>query len=91
MTRDDAYMLSSVAVDLDITELVDGNVGVHAMCRRTSLLEQKEMTSSRSSINVDEVVRYSISLVLREVMKHFLFVVALPRCLILQFCHWTEK
>jgi acetamidase/formamidase len=32
MTRDDAYMLSSVAVDLDITELVDGNVGVHAMC-----------------------------------------------------------
>jgi len=32
MARDDAYMLSSVAVDLDITELVDGNVGVHAMC-----------------------------------------------------------
>jgi acetamidase/formamidase len=32
MTRDDAYMLSSVAVDLDITQLVDGNVGVHAMC-----------------------------------------------------------
>jgi acetamidase/formamidase len=25
-------MLSSVAVDLDITQLVDGNVGVHAMC-----------------------------------------------------------
>jgi acetamidase/formamidase len=32
MTRDDAYMLTSVAVDLDITQLVDGNVGVHAMC-----------------------------------------------------------
>ena len=32
MTRDDAYMLSSVAVDLDITQLVDGNVGVHATC-----------------------------------------------------------
>ncbi len=32
MSRDDAYMLSSVAVDLDITQLVDGNVGVHAMC-----------------------------------------------------------
>ena len=31
MTRDDAYMLSSVAVDMDITQLVDGNVGVHAM------------------------------------------------------------
>ena len=32
MTRDDAYMLASVAVDMDITQLVDGNVGVHAMC-----------------------------------------------------------
>ena len=31
LTRDDAYMLSSVAVDLDITQLVDGNKGVHAM------------------------------------------------------------
>ncbi len=30
--RDEAYMLSSVAVDLDITQLVDGNVGVHALC-----------------------------------------------------------
>jgi acetamidase/formamidase len=25
-------MLSSVAVDMNITQLVDGNVGVHAMC-----------------------------------------------------------
>jgi acetamidase/formamidase len=32
LSRDDAYMLSSVAVDLDITQLVDGKVGVHAMC-----------------------------------------------------------
>ncbi|HYM59365.1 MAG TPA: acetamidase/formamidase family protein [Thermoanaerobaculia bacterium] len=31
LTRDDAYMLSSIAADLDITELVDGNKGVHAM------------------------------------------------------------
>ncbi len=35
MTRDDAYMLASVAVDLDITQLVDGNVGVHAMCPKS--------------------------------------------------------
>jgi acetamidase/formamidase len=35
MSRDDAYMLSSVAVDLDITQLVDGNVGVHAMCPKS--------------------------------------------------------
>ena len=32
MKADDAYMLASVAVDMDITQLVDGNVGVHAMC-----------------------------------------------------------
>jgi len=29
--RDEAYMLASVAVDMEITQLVDGNVGVHAM------------------------------------------------------------
>ena len=29
LSRDDAYMLSSVAGDLSITELVDGNKGVH--------------------------------------------------------------
>jgi len=31
LSQTDAYMLSSVAVDVDITQLVDGNVGVHAM------------------------------------------------------------
>lgn len=31
LTRDDAYMLTSVAADVDITELVDGNKGVHVM------------------------------------------------------------
>jgi acetamidase/formamidase len=31
MTKDDAYMLISVAGDVDITELVDGNKGVHVM------------------------------------------------------------
>jgi acetamidase/formamidase len=29
MTRDDAYMLVSVAGDVEITELVDRNKGVH--------------------------------------------------------------
>ncbi len=32
LTRDDAYALTSVAVDVDITQLVDGKVGVHAIC-----------------------------------------------------------
>jgi acetamidase/formamidase len=31
LSRDDAYMLSSVAADLHITELVDGKKGVHMM------------------------------------------------------------
>ncbi|HSB10851.1 MAG TPA: acetamidase/formamidase family protein [Blastocatellia bacterium] len=31
LSRDDAYMLSSVAADFEITQLVDGNKGVHAM------------------------------------------------------------
>jgi acetamidase/formamidase len=41
MTRDDAYMLSSVAVDMDITQLVDGNVGVHAMCPKNIFISAK--------------------------------------------------
>jgi len=32
LSRDEAYMLASTAVDMEITQLVDGNVGVHAMC-----------------------------------------------------------
>jgi acetamidase/formamidase len=31
LSRNDAYMLSSVTADLHITELVDGNKGVHMM------------------------------------------------------------
>ena len=31
MSKDDAYMLSSVAADFDITQLVDGKKGVHGM------------------------------------------------------------
>jgi acetamidase/formamidase len=31
LSRDDAYMLTSVAGDVDITQLVDGNKGVHVM------------------------------------------------------------
>ena len=31
MSRDDAYMLTSVAGDVDVTQLVDGSVGVHVM------------------------------------------------------------
>jgi acetamidase/formamidase len=32
LSRDDAYALTSVAIDVNITQLVDGKVGVHAIC-----------------------------------------------------------
>lgn len=35
LSRDDAYMLTSVAADLSITQLVDGNKGVHAMISKS--------------------------------------------------------
>lgn len=31
LSKDEAYMLTSVACDVDVTELVDGNVGVHVL------------------------------------------------------------
>jgi acetamidase/formamidase len=31
LSKDDAYMLASVACDVDVTQLVDGTVGVHVM------------------------------------------------------------
>jgi len=35
LTREDAYMLASVAVDFEITQLVDGTKGVHGMIPKT--------------------------------------------------------
>jgi acetamidase/formamidase len=45
LTRDDAYMLSSVAADLDITQLVDGNKGVHAMIPKSIFTGTQEKTN----------------------------------------------
>jgi acetamidase/formamidase len=41
MSRDDAYMLASTAIDFDITQLVDGSVGVHAICRKSLFLAKQ--------------------------------------------------
>src|SRR5215471_15496716 len=38
LSRDDAYMLASVAADLHITQLVDGNKGVHMMLPKAIFL-----------------------------------------------------
>lgn len=40
LNRDDAYMLTSVAGDVDISELVDGNKGVHVMMPKAIFLKQ---------------------------------------------------
>jgi len=40
LTRDDAYQLASVAADFDITQLVDGNKGVHAMIPKSIFVKQ---------------------------------------------------
>ncbi len=39
MTRDDAYMLISVAGDVEVTELVDRNKGVHVVVRKALFLK----------------------------------------------------
>jgi len=40
LTRDDAYQLASVAADFDITQLVDGTKGVHAMIPKSIFVKQ---------------------------------------------------
>lgn len=40
LSQADAYMLCSVAVDVDITQLVDGNVGVHAMLPKSIFVKK---------------------------------------------------
>jgi acetamidase/formamidase len=34
LSREDAYMFASLAVDLRVTQLVDGNKGIHAMLEK---------------------------------------------------------
>jgi acetamidase/formamidase len=40
LSQTDAYMLCSVAVDVNITQLVDGNVGVHAMLPKSIFVKK---------------------------------------------------
>ena len=40
LTRDDAYMLSSAAVDFHVTQVVDGTKGVHAMIPKSIFLKK---------------------------------------------------
>jgi acetamidase/formamidase len=42
LSREDAYALTSVAIDLDITQLVDGTKGVHAMIPKSLFTGMKK-------------------------------------------------
>jgi len=42
LSRDDAYMLASVAADVCITQLVDGNKGVHATIPKAIFKRQQD-------------------------------------------------
>jgi acetamidase/formamidase len=41
LSRDDAYALISVACDVNITQLVDTNAGVHVMCPKDLFTKTK--------------------------------------------------
>ncbi len=43
LSKEEGYMLTSVAVDVDITQLVDGNKGVHAMCPKAIFTGSKNI------------------------------------------------
>ena len=45
LSRDDAYMLVSVAGDVDITELVDGNKGVHVILPKEIFLKGEKTSA----------------------------------------------
>src|SRR5213078_3422484 len=53
LTRDDAYQLASVAADFDITQLVDGTKGVHAMIPKAIFVGQK---SNDDTITLERTV-----------------------------------
>jgi acetamidase/formamidase len=47
LSRDDAYMLASVAADFHITQLVDGKVGVHGMIAKSIFRHQTKIRERR--------------------------------------------
>ncbi|MBO0798808.1 MAG: acetamidase/formamidase family protein, partial [Blastocatellia bacterium] len=47
LSREDAYLLASVAADLSITQLVDGTKGVHAMIPKSIFKTRAKAGASR--------------------------------------------
>jgi acetamidase/formamidase len=50
LTRDDAYQLASVAADFDITQLVDGTKGVHAMIPKAIFVGSRQTQSDKDDL-----------------------------------------
>ena len=53
LCRDESYMLASTAVDFDITELVDGNVGVHAIIPKRIFVTRTQRWLGRTEQSVE--------------------------------------
>ena len=49
LSKDDAYMLCSVAGDLHVTQLVDGNKGAHVVMPKSIFAAASRMTASRGA------------------------------------------
>ena len=65
LTRDDAYQLSSVAADLNITQLVDGNKGVHAMIPKaifTSTAGKKDFVTLERTVCFGTCPSYQVTI-----------------------------
>jgi acetamidase/formamidase len=54
MSREDAYQLVSVAGDVDITELVDGTVGVHVMIPKAIFVRTGMIGEPQTAIDRDD-------------------------------------
>src|ERR1700686_294888 len=50
LSRDDAYQLASVAADLDITQLVDGNKGVHVMIPKSIFVSGQDKPGDKNDV-----------------------------------------
>ncbi len=51
LSRDEAYMLTSVACDVDVTQLVDGNVGVHVMIPKAIFARRRAASDASGAVS----------------------------------------
>lgn len=69
LTRDDAYQLASVAADFDITQLVDGNKGVHAMIPKAIFVGQSGSRNENDQITLQRTACFGTCPVYKLTIK----------------------